>query len=131
MDREAWQATVHGVAESVTTGTTHACNLSVIFRYRCLIARKSGAYFLTIKNDTKNGVRLILESAEAGDPGGQYMLFRCLYYTKGIVKDKELAMKVLKLSADQGFIDSVSKWNNLNKRNKNPTIKNTNAKHSL
>ena len=76
-----------------------------------------GAYFLTIKNDTKKGVRLILESAEAGDPGGQYMLFRCLYYSKGIVKDKELAMKVFKLSADQGFMDSVSKWRNLN-RNK-------------
>ena len=30
-----------GRRESVTTGTTHACNLSVIIRYRCLIARKN------------------------------------------------------------------------------------------
>ncbi|MBO4630911.1 MAG: sel1 repeat family protein, partial [Lentisphaeria bacterium] len=82
-----------------------------------------GAYYLTIKKDIKRGVKLIRESAESGNPGGQYMLFRCLYYSKEIEKNKDLAMKILKMSADQGFPDSVSKWNNLNKRNEERMIK--------
>ena len=74
-----------------------------------------GAYYLTIKKDVKRGIKFILESAEAGNPGGQYMLFRCLYYSNGVEKNIDLAMKILKMSADQGFPDSVSKWNNLKK----------------
>ena len=83
-----------------------------------------GAYCLTIKRDIKQGVKLIQESAETGNPGGQYMLFRCLYYSKGMERNIDLAMKILKLSADQGFPDSVSKWNNLNRRNENRIMKN-------
>lgn len=69
-----------------------------------------GAYFLNVSKNEKQGIKLIKESADSGNAGGQYMLFRCLYYkTPGIEKDEKLGLRLLKLSADQGFSDAVSK----------------------
>ena len=75
-----------------------------------------GAYYLMVRKDTEKGVALLKESAEAGNAGGQYMLFYYLYYTKGLEDNKKLALQLLQLSADQGLPDAVSKWTNINKR---------------
>gem|GEM_PF-1115741 len=55
-----------------------------------------GAYLLNVSKDKDQGIKLIQESAESGNAGGQYMLFRCLYYKiPGIQKDEKSALKLL------------------------------------
>ena len=41
MDRETWQATVHGVAESDLTATEQACNQAYLFVFKLLILCRS------------------------------------------------------------------------------------------
>jgi len=78
-----------------------------------------GAYLLNISKSMSQGLKLIQESANSGNAGGQYMLFRCLYYnTPGIEKDEERGLDLLQLSAEQGFPDAVSKLRILEQRNK-------------
>lgn len=50
-----------------------------------------GAYYMNVKKDVPRGIKLIQESANAGNAGGQYMLYRCMYYGKGVKKDRTKA----------------------------------------
>jgi len=68
-----------------------------------------GAYLLIVRKQKGEGFRLIQKSADAGNPGGQYMLFHCLYDGCACEKNREKSMQYLELSADQGFPDAVSK----------------------
>lgn len=73
-----------------------------------------GAYYLNVKKDFSKGIELIKESAESGNPGGQYNLFRCLYYGKGIKKDRKKAIELLQKAADQGLDDAITKLKIIN-----------------
>ncbi len=75
-----------------------------------------GAYYLNVKKDYKQGYELIKESADAGNRGGQYMLYHCLYKGKGTEKDRKKAMEFLQKAADQGLDDAVTKLNIINSR---------------
>ncbi len=73
-----------------------------------------GAYYMNVKKDVKLGIKLIQESAKKGNAGGQYMLYRCLYYRKGIKKDRKKARELLQKAADQGQSDAATKWRLMN-----------------
>ena len=68
-----------------------------------------GAYLLNVKKKSDEGYHLIQKSADAGNAGGLYMLFHCLYYGNGCEVNKDIALKYLELSSYQGFPDAISK----------------------
>lgn len=75
-----------------------------------------GAYYLNVKKDYKKGFKLIKESADAGNRGGQYMMYYCLRLGKGATKDRIKAMDFLQKAADQGLEDAVGKLRIINSR---------------
>lgn len=68
-----------------------------------------GAYLLNVEKQKGEGYSLIQKSADAGNPGGLYMLFQCLYYGNGCEENKDKALKYLELASCQGFLDATSK----------------------
>lgn len=68
-----------------------------------------GAYLLNVKGKKDEGCKFIRKSAEAGNPGGLYMLFRCLYYGRGCEANKDERLKCLEQSSYHGFPDAISK----------------------
>lgn len=75
-----------------------------------------GAYYMNVKKDILRGVKMIQESANAGNAGGQYMLYRCMYYGKGVKKDRAKALQLLQQAANQGLDDAVTKLRIINER---------------
>ncbi len=75
-----------------------------------------GAYYLNVKKDYQKGFKLIKESADAGNRGGQYMMYYCLRLGKGATKDRIKAMDFLQKAADQGLEDAVGKLRIINSR---------------
>ena len=75
-----------------------------------------GAFYLNVKKDYKKGFKLIKESADAGNRGGQYMMYHCLYKGKGTKVDSSKARAYLQKAADQGLDDAVTKLGMINSR---------------